>query len=501
MKRFNEAVISLALKLNYFRKEDKSELLKQFHEVSSDDLKISFDRFLQAKGLITLQESRRLRVSVTSIIAPKIPKYRMIEFLGGGGMGEVYKAKQNSLDRFVAIKILNETHRNNADYLARFRREARAAAKVKHKNIVKIYDVNLGKQNRKIPPYFVMEFVLGKTLHEIIQSRKQLGVKQVLGISIAIADAIEAINRSNLVHRDIKPDNIMLTPHGEVKLCDLGLAKEMKAAQNITQPGITHGTPHYMSPEQAQGKDNIDSRSDMYSLGCTIYKLLTGNPPYVENSAIEILMKHISAPIPRISEIRPDVPEDLDNVITILLQKNPEKRYLSPVNLKNDLIAIYKGKEPNFDLSAAETETQFTIDFSLDPDFKRQHELLEKEVLKKNDDLSPAQIVAISPINRFKRRKTLALLIIALLLGIVNYYLFFINKPAKPSDADTKKPKPEIIINDNNEKKAASLIKPDVLRDFAKKLDEYYLKRDAESEKTSETKLNKMIDNIQNSDE
>ncbi len=497
MIRFNEAVISLAQQLNYFRKEDKSELLKQFHEASTDDSKISFDRFLQTKGLITAQESRRLRVSVTSIIAPKIPKYRMIEFLGGGGMGEVYKARQNSLDRFVAIKILNEAHRSNADYLARFRREARAAAKVKHKNIVKIYDVNLGNQNRKIPPYFVMEFVHGKTLHEIIQSRKQLGIKQVLGISIAIADAIEAINRSKLVHRDIKPDNIMLTPQGEVKLCDLGLAKEMTASQQITQPGITHGTPHYMSPEQAQGKENIDSRSDMYSLGCTIYKLLTGSPPYVENSAIEILMKHISAPIPRISEKRPDVPEELDNIITILLQKNPNKRYSSAVNLKNDLVAIYKGGKPNFDLSAAETETQFTIDFSDDPEFKRQHELFEKDLSRKDDDLSPAEIEEISPINRFKRRKTLALLIIALLLGVLNYYYYFMHEPAKLTNIDTKKTKIEITKERNNDKNSALIIKPEILRDFAKKLDEYYKKQDIESKKTLETSLNEMIENVQ----
>ena len=493
MNRFNEVVISLALKLNYIRHEDQEFLERQFQKVVHEDSKISFDRFLQSKGFVTVQEARRLRYSVTSMIAPEIPGYKMIEFLGGGGMGEVYRAKQESLDRMVAIKILAETHRQNPDYLARFKREARAAAKVKHKNIVKIYDVNLGKKNSKTPPYFVMEFIHGKTLHEIIQSRKQLGFKQVLGISIALADAIEAISRANLVHRDIKPDNIMLTPNGEVKLCDLGLAKEQITAQQITQPGITHGTPHYMSPEQAQGRDKLDARSDMYSLGCTIYKLLAGSPPYVDDSAIEILMKHISAPIPRIREIRPDVPEDLEQVITILLQKNPAKRYLSAMNLKNDLIAIYKGETPKFDTKEAETETQFTLDLSEDPEYLSNQQLFVKEI-DHDDDFSPAEIVEIDPISKGKRRITLLLLVLVLILGFLNYYVFFMKeKPVKPEITNVDGENGGADEDENTPKTVK--FTPKDLRDISDELLKKKNERAKKSEESFETSLNKIIEN------
>ncbi len=258
--------------------------------------------------------------------------YQVLRRLGRGGMADVYVAQQKSLGRQVAIKILRKDLAGDANYVERFRREARAVAKLSHANIVQIYEV--GQQDSHY--YIVQEFVDGQNLREKLERDGTLSVADAVKVLAGVTDALIAANEAGVTHRDIKPENIMLSRRGEVKVADFGLARVLggESLTDLTQVGLTMGTPRYMSPEQVQGKP-VDTRSDLYSLGVTMFHLLCGRPPFEADDPLAMAVKHLHEEPPDLVRCRAgnDLPIWLVTTIKRLLRKSPEDRLQSPQEL------------------------------------------------------------------------------------------------------------------------------------------------------------------------
>ncbi|QDS87646.1 Serine/threonine-protein kinase PrkC [Rosistilla ulvae] len=257
---------------------------------------------------------------------------QILRRLGRGGMADVYLATQVSLERQVAIKILRASLANDNNYVERFRREARAAAKLSHPNIVQVYDVG-----RSEGRYFIsQEFIDGRNLREQIDREGPLSLQQGLAVMMGVASALDAACEQGITHRDIKPENIMLSNKGDVKVADFGLARIANPdfQSDLTQVGLTLGTPLYMSPEQVQGKP-VDVRSDLYSLGVTMFHVLTGRPPFEGETPLAIAVRHLHEEPPRISGLRMDdhIPGWIDEVVARLMAKDPKKRFDTPARL------------------------------------------------------------------------------------------------------------------------------------------------------------------------
>lgn len=258
-------------------------------------------------------------------------RYVVEGILGTGGMSIVYKAKDIKLDRDVTLKVMREEFANDDDFINRFNIEARAAAKLTHQNIVNIYDV--GKYGDIY--YIVMEYIDGVTLKEIIKKKGCFTNEEILGVSIQIADALEVAHRNNIVHRDIKPQNILITVKGDVKVTDFGIARAVNA-NTVTTGNNTMGSVHYFSPEQARG-GYIDQKSDIYSLGITMYEMATGTLPFDDETVVAIALKHISEPLPDISEINGNIIEPVIKIIEKATQKVSTLRYDKMESMNNDL--------------------------------------------------------------------------------------------------------------------------------------------------------------------
>jgi serine/threonine protein kinase len=261
-----------------------------------------------------------------------IAGYSILHRLGIGGMSEVYLAFQQSLHRHVAFKVLRSDYVGSDEHEQRFLQEARAAASLIHPNIVQVYDVG------KIDTihYIAQEYVPGSNLSSFIQRRGALPLKEAISILWQATAALQKAASIGLVHRDIKPDNLLLTPDGEVKVADFGLARARGQNQNLTAVGIALGTPLYMSPEQIQGL-SVDSRSDLYSLGATAYHMFAGRPPFSGDTPLALAMQHIQAEPVSLQQIRPDLPGPLVEIVQRLLKKSPEERYASASELARDL--------------------------------------------------------------------------------------------------------------------------------------------------------------------
>ncbi len=261
--------------------------------------------------------------------------------VGEGGMGTVFMARQESLDRIVALKILPRSFAENPEFVERFRREARAAASLIHPNVVQVYSVG---EERGVP-YFAMEFVDGSNLDSVIKSGKRFTVSEAAEIGLGVAQALEAAHEKGLVHRDIKPANIMLDSKNNVKVTDFGLAKPSSGSLDITQPGLVVGTPTYMSPEQGAGED-VGHASDIYSLGVVLYEMLTGRVPFSSDNVGTIIYKHLhEAPEPP-ARLNPEIPEHLAATVLKCLAKKPEDRYTDPGQLVRALNAARRGDDP-----------------------------------------------------------------------------------------------------------------------------------------------------------
>lgn len=264
--------------------------------------------------------------------------------LGSGAMGDVYLAEQTSLGRQVAVKVLRGEAMRRPEAVGRFEQEARAAAALVHGNIVQIHEVACVDGVY----YLAEEYVAGPSLKAWLAARGPVDARQAVWILTQVGSALARSAEQGIVHRDIKPENLLLTPAGEVKVADFGLARVLSENLDLTQHGMTLGTPLYMSPEQGEGRA-VDARSDLYSLGATIYHLLAGRPPFEGTSAVAVVMAHIKEPLVSLASVRPDLPAGLGEIVDRLLAKDPGQRFQSPQDLLHALHQI----EPNTALSRA----------------------------------------------------------------------------------------------------------------------------------------------------
>ncbi len=256
-------------------------------------------------------------------------RYEILEKIGTGGMSDVYKAKCHKLNRFVAVKVLKQEFSENANFVSKFRIEAQAAAGLMHPNIVNVYDV--GEENGIY--YIVMELVEGITLKKYIEKKARLSYKEAVSIAIQVSMGIEAAHRNKIIHRDIKPQNIIISKEGKVKVTDFGIAK---AATSNTITSNVMGSVHYTSPEQARGGYS-DEKSDVYSLGITMYEMLTGRVPFNGETTVAIAIKHIQEELPTPREYVPEIPLSVEEIVLKCCQKSPDRRYQSMSQLIEDL--------------------------------------------------------------------------------------------------------------------------------------------------------------------
>ena len=288
-------------------------------------------------------------------------RYEITELLGEGGMSYVYKAVDKQLQRTVAIKTLKPTYVQQEKFVDRFKREAQTAANINHPNIVQIFDWGIGEE-----PFFVMEYIEGSTLTSIIQKRRPISLNDILFIGAQVASGLQAAHDNGLVHRDIKPGNIMITPDGKVKVTDFGIVSLQNEESDITKTGSILGTASYISPEQAQGKP-VSKESDLYSLGTVIYELITGNPPFVGDTPIATATKHITEKPEKLSKYRNDIPKGIENAVLKLLHKYPKDRFKNAEDLRAVLIQqktqlqAIQTQENLVDLTSPKIKYRFTL--------------------------------------------------------------------------------------------------------------------------------------------
>jgi serine/threonine protein kinase len=309
-------------------------------------------------GYVTASQAERLKTGIkeSKVAAQQIPGYKIIGKVGAGAMAVVYKAKQISLNRTVAIKVLPRRFSENPEYVQRFYKEGQAAGKLNHPNIVQAIDVGEAGGYH----YFVMEFVEGKTIADDISSGHIFGEQEAIEIIIQVCHALQHAHSHGLVHRDVKPKNIMINTQGVVKLADMGLAREttdIEAAQS--EEGKAYGTPYYIAPEQIRGKIDIDGRADIYGLGATFYNMVTGRVPYTGDDSAEIMRKHLKEKLVPPDHINTSLSAGVSEVIEIMLAKRREDRYKNVEELLQDLEALREGHPPlqahkRFDISVLE---------------------------------------------------------------------------------------------------------------------------------------------------
>jgi eukaryotic-like serine/threonine-protein kinase len=322
-------------------KSQRKQLVAKENDVPKSLLEI----MVEAKVLTRSQMTRLVQESGEANRKFQIPGYQMLQKLGKGSMGVVYKAKQQSVDRVVAIKILLEPLAQNKEFIKRFEREAMIAAKLSHNNVVNAIDAGVIDGHY----YFVMEYVEGPTIKDFLDKNKTFDEKEALRITLAIAEALKHAAQRGLIHRDIKPENVILTKEGEVKLADLGLARLTDDDKWVlSEAGMAIGTPYYISPEQVRGQTNIDIRADIYSLGATLYHMVTGKVPYGGETPTEVMRKHVD---PNVALVPPDhlnsrLSGGVGMVVETMMAKNREHRYQTPDDLILDIKCLQRGEGP-----------------------------------------------------------------------------------------------------------------------------------------------------------
>ncbi len=280
-----------------------------------------------------------------ALAGKRLGVYELEEFVGGGGMGAVFRGRDTTLDRTVAVKVLFQHRTNDAELLRRFKNEAQSAARLDHENIGRVYAVG----SEEGWHYIVFEFIEGVNLRDLVHEKGPFDVARAITITSQLADALAHAETRNVVHRDIKPSNVIITPAGRARLVDMGLARlhQMTGDRDLTVSGMTLGTFDYISPEQARDPRLADVRSDLYSLGCTVYYMLIGRPPFAEGTMVQKLLQHQQQQATPVDRLRPDVPRELAQVIERLMEKDPADRYQHPTELVEALeqVAAARGIE------------------------------------------------------------------------------------------------------------------------------------------------------------
>ncbi|MBQ73070.1 MAG: serine/threonine protein kinase [Planctomycetaceae bacterium] len=295
-------------------------------------------------GFVTNSQMDRVRSEIESERSTqRIPGYKIMRKLGSGAMATVFLARQISLDRLVAIKVLPRRYSDNADFIARFQKEGRAAAKLNDPNIVAAYDVgNSGDHH-----YFVMEYVDGDTVYDRITANKRFEESQAISVANQVASALRHAHDRGFIHRDIKPKNVMITKDGLVKLADLGLARALSDKEAAeAEAGRAFGTPFYISPEQIRGKVDIGPQADIYGLGATLYHMVTGSVPFKGKSPSEVMHRHLKEPLVAPDHLNPGLSSGLAQVIEMMMAKDPADRYRNAEELLEDLALVDAGQKP-----------------------------------------------------------------------------------------------------------------------------------------------------------
>lgn len=353
-------------------------------------------------------------------------RYELLEKIGEGGMGIVYKAKCTLLNRFVAIKILKAELSNYEDFLDRFKREANSIASLSHPNIVNIHDIGSeGNIN-----FIIMEYVNGKTLKQVIKENVRLSPLETLEMALQIAKGLEYAHRNNIIHRDIKPDNILITDDNTVKLTDFGIAKVADSV-TITNSNKIIGSVHYFSPEQAKGRF-VDYRTDIYALGIVMYEMITGQVPFNSELSISIAMMHIQEPVIPPKEVITDIPENINVIILRALEKEPINRFQTAKDIFEVLNAVKSNSnfEVNFNSKPIDDATTIIMmkpdvtlfDTQINSTVVMNKEEIKETIVLKND------IRKLSQNNSGNKNKkillTIGLIILAGIIGIWGKYLF-----------------------------------------------------------------------------
>jgi serine/threonine-protein kinase len=275
--------------------------------------------------------------------AQQIPGFQILSKLGRGAMATVYKARQLSLDRIVAVKVLPKRMSENKEFVDRFYREGRAAARLNHPNIVQAIDVGEAAGYH----YFVMEYIDGKTVYDLLSDAKPIEEAEALRIVVQVAQALEHAHARGFIHRDVKPKNVMLTKSGIVKLADMGLAREVNDYETAqSEAGRAYGTPYYISPEQIRGEINIDFRADVYSLGATFYHMVAGKIPFEGPTPSAVMHKHLKEPLVPPDHLNPKLSAGIGEIIEVMMAKKREDRYASTRDLIEDVESVASGGPP-----------------------------------------------------------------------------------------------------------------------------------------------------------
>lgn len=324
--------------------EEVQHCIEQARHLAQENNQRSLGDILVANEYLTKRQLNRLRERVEAERSgQQIPGYKILGKLGAGAMATVFKAKQLSLDRLVAIKVLPRKFSANAQFIERFYAEGRAAAQLNHPNIVQAYDVGQAGDYH----FFVMEYVDGRTVYDDIVKHKRYGEQEAIDIIMQIAESLMHAHSKGLIHRDVKPKNIMMTKEGVAKLADMGLARAMsdKEAAEAEQ-GKAFGTPYYISPEQIRGELNIGPPADIYSLGATLYHMVTGNVPFDGKNPSAVMHKHLKAELIKPDHVNQKLSAGISEVIEMMMAKNPRDRYQTCKDLLADLKAVREGEHP-----------------------------------------------------------------------------------------------------------------------------------------------------------
>ncbi len=335
-------VADLAVERGFVTREQLVEALEVAAKLAAMGVPEELGKVLIKKGFINEAQLRELETRLQPKQPVSIGGFEILARLGRGGMGTVYKARQVSMDRIVALKVMPPALARDQVFVDRFLREARAVAQLNHPNIVQGIDVGTsGKYH-----YFAMEYIQGETVQELIVREGAMPERRALEIVLQIAQALHHAHRHDMVHRDIKPDNIIVTQTGVAKLCDLGLAKSMGQDSSLTQTGMAVGTPYYVSPEQARGESDVDIRSDIYSLGATLYHMVLGRTPFSGSSAAVVMTKHLTEEPEDPRAARPELSASIAALIMKMMAKDRAGRQQSPEALIADINLALAGKLP-----------------------------------------------------------------------------------------------------------------------------------------------------------